>query len=85
MKKYLRSYEMSQNLNPKKFDDLILLKMSAKFEDNGEVTISAKTPLSSVELTTTEEIAMQVYQQLGARFLETIESELEELKGDMES
>ena len=66
-------------------EDLILLKMTHKREENGEVTIQAITPMSSVELTTSEEIALQVYQQLGARLLETIESELEELKGDMES
>ena len=59
--------------------------MTHKREENGEVTIQAITPMSSVELTTSEEIALQVYQQLGARLLETIESELEELKGDMES
>ena len=68
-----------------KFNDLILLRLEAKREDNGDVTIVARTPISSVELTTSEEIAKQVYVQLGARFLETIESELEELKGDMES
>ncbi len=65
--------------------DLILLKLTHKLEENGEITIQAITPISSVELTTTPEIAQQVYQQLGTRFLETIESELEELKGDMES
>ncbi len=67
-------------------DDLILLKMSAvKDEESGEVTIKATTPISTVELTTTEEIAMQVYAQLSQRLLETVESELIELKGDMES
>ncbi len=66
-------------------DDLILLKLTAKKEENGEITIQAITPISTVELTTSEEIAKQVYQQLGARFLETIESEMIELKGDMES
>jgi len=68
----------------KKFDDLILLKLTHEILENGEVTIRAITPVSSVELTTTEEIASQIYAQLGQRFLETIESELEELKGDME-
>ena len=66
-------------------EDLILLKLTTKKENNGEVTIQAVTPISTVELTTSEEIALQVYQQLGARLLETIESELIELKGDMES
>ena len=69
----------------KEFEDLILLKLEAKYEENGEVTIRAITPISSVELTTSKEIAKQVYVQLGQRLLETIESELEELKGDMES
>ena len=66
-------------------EDLILLKLTSKKEENGEVTIKAITPLSTVELTTSEEIALQIYSQLGSRLLETIESELIELKGDMES
>ncbi len=68
-----------------KFEDLILLKLTTKKEENGEVTISATTPISTVELTTSAEIALQIYKQLGARLLETVESELIELKGDMES
>jgi len=66
-------------------DDLILLKLTADKEDNGEITIKAITPISTVELTTSAEIAEQIYSQLGQRFLETIESEMIELKGDMES
>ena len=66
-------------------DDLILLKLSSRKEENGEVTIMATTPISTVELTATEEIAMQVFAQLGQRLLETVESELIELKGDMET
>ena len=66
-------------------DDLRLLKMSAKNEENGEVTIRVTSPISTVELTASEEVALQIYSQLGSRLLETIESELIELKGDMES
>ena len=66
-------------------EDLILLKLSAKKEENGEVTIMATTPVSTVELTASEEVALQIYTQLGSRLLTTIESELIELKGDMES
>ena len=66
--------------------DLILLKITVeKDEDKGEATIRAVTPVSTVELTAPEEIALQVHGQLAKRLLETIESELEELKGDMES
>ncbi len=60
--------------------------MIATKNDNGEITIKAITPVSTVELTTSnEEVALQAYSQLGQRLLETIESELIELKADMES
>ncbi len=65
--------------------ELILLKMTTQQNSNGEITIKATTPVSTVELTATEEIAQQVFQQLSQRLLETIESELIELKGDMEA
>jgi hypothetical protein len=58
--------------------------MTAKTEISGEVTINVTTPVSTVELTTTEEIALQIYSQVGTRLLETIESELENLKFDLE-
>lgn len=67
-------------------EELILLRMIATKNDNGEITIKAITPVSTVELTTSnEEVALQAYSQLGQRLLETIESELIELKADMES
>ncbi len=66
-------------------NELVLLKMTSHKEDNGEVTIRAITPMSTVELTSSEEIALQVFKQLGQRLLTTLESELENLKEDMES
>jgi len=63
--------------------DLILLKLTSKTEENGEITIQVVTPLSTVELTTDAEIAAQIYAQLGQRFLETVESEVEQLQFDM--
>ena len=63
--------------------DLTLLKMTSKLEENGEITIQVISPLSTVELTTDEEIALQIYKQLGKRFLETIESEMEQLQFDV--
>jgi len=63
--------------------DLILLKLTSKTEENGEITIQVVTPLSTVELTTDAEIAQQIYAQLGQRFLETVESEVEQLQFDM--
>ena len=67
-------------------EELFLLKMTAKAKENGEVTIKAITPVSFVELTCRdEEQALQAFSQLGKRLLTTIESELDELKGDMES
>ena len=66
--------------------ELTLLKLTSHLHDSGECTIRAITPVSTVELTApTEEVALQVFTQLGKRLLETIESELIELKGDMES
>lgn len=66
--------------------DLILLKVTTtRDKKKGEATIKAATPVSFVELTAPEEIALQIHAQLCQRLLETIESELEELKGDMES
>lgn len=66
-------------------EKLILLQMSAHEEENGEVTIKATTPVSFVEMTCpNEEVALQIFSQLGKRLLTTIESELEELQGDME-
>ena len=66
--------------------ELILLKITVT-EDNetDEATIRAITPVSTVELTAQTDIAKQIHGQLAARLLETIESELIELKGDMES
>ena len=63
--------------------DLILLKLTSKTEENGEITIQVITPISTVELTTDAEIAAQIYAQLGQRFLETVESEMEQLQFDM--
>jgi len=63
--------------------DLILLKLTSKTEENGEITIQVVTPISTVELTTDAEIAAQIYAQLGQRFLETVESEVEQLQFDM--
>jgi len=63
--------------------DLILLKLTSKIEENGEITIQVVTPISTVELTTDAEIATQIYAQLGQRFLETVESEMEQLQFDM--
>lgn len=72
--------------------ELTLLKLTLTIvesynSDTGkEWIIKASTPVSFVELTVQkEEIAQQAYAQLGQRLLETLESELEELKGDMES
>jgi len=60
--------------------------MTAKRNDAGEMVISAITPVSSVELTSSnDEVSLQAYQQLSQRLLETIESELEELKSDLEA
>ncbi len=82
----MKDIYMGHKLKAKKMDELVLLKMTSyKDESTGEVTIKAITPVSTVELTTTEEIALQVFTQLGKRLLETIESELIELKGDMET
>jgi len=65
--------------------ELVLLKLTATVDGEDYVT-TATTPVSSVEMrTTNEEVAKQAYTQLGKRLLETIESELEELKGDLES
>ena len=64
--------------------DLILLKLTASdVDENGEITVKAITPISTVELTATVEIVEQIYAQLGKRFLETIESEMENLEFDM--
>lgn len=50
-----------------------------------EFVVKATTPVSTVEMATTnEEVAEQAFTQLGQRLLETIESELIELKGDLE-
>ena len=69
-----------------KLQELTLLKMTAKGNDAGEMVISAITPVSSVELTSSnDEVSLQAYQQLSQRLLETIESELEELKSDLEA
>ena len=66
-------------------NELILLKITVVNEGD-EWVIRASTPVSFVELTVnSEEVAQQVNAQLGQRLLDTIESELEELKGDMES
>lgn len=65
--------------------ELTLLKLTSHLHENGECTVKAITPVSTVELTApNEEVALQVFSQLGQRLLETIESELIELKGDME-
>jgi len=57
-----------------KISELVLLKMTSHLDEKtGDVTIRAITPISTVELTTSEEIALQVFQQLGSRLLETIE------------
>lgn len=75
--------EKKQETNPITRSDI--LWMENLREANGDYTIRAKTPVSSVELTvSSKEIALQIFQQLGKRLLTTIESELEELKGDME-
>ena len=67
------------------YEDLALLKMTAFQHENGEVTIKAITPVSTVELTApNEDVGLQVFSQLGKRLLASIESELENLKGDME-
>ena len=66
-------------------EDLILLKQTFSKTEDGEITIKLISPLSTVELTTSEDIAQQIYTQLGTRFLDTIESELQNLKFDMES
>jgi len=63
--------------------DLILLKLTHKVEENGEVTIQLVTPLSTAEVTATAEIAEQIYSQLGKRFLETVEEELTYLEEEM--
>ena len=64
--------------------DLILLKLTASdIDENGEITIKAITPISTVELTATVEIVEQIYAQLGKRFLTSIESEMENLEEDM--
>ena len=63
--------------------DLILLKLTHKVEENGEVTIQLVTPLSTAEVTATAEIAEQIYSQLGKRFLETVESEVSQLEFDL--
>jgi len=63
--------------------DLILLKLTHKVEEGGEVTIQLVTPLSTAEVTATAEIAEQIYSQLGKRFLETVESEVSQLEFDM--
>ncbi len=65
--------------------EIVLLKMTA-VKEGDTILIRAITPVSTVELATeSEEMALQAYSQLGKRLLETIESELIELKGDMES
>lgn len=75
-----------KKLRAKPISELYLLKMDAYLDEKtGEVTIRAISPVSTVELTSTPEIAEQVFQQLASRLMETIESELIELKGDMES
>jgi hypothetical protein len=64
---------------------MILLELESS-QENEDYIVIAKTPVSSVEMrTTSKEIAEQAYAQLGQRLLETIESELEELKGDLEA
>ena len=66
--------------------ELILLKITVtENSEAGEATIRAITPVSTVELTAETSIAKQIHGQLAARLLETIESEMIELKGDMES
>ena len=66
------------------YEDLALLKMTAFQHENGEVTIKAITPVSTVELTApNEDVGLQVFSQLGKRLLASIESELVELKEDM--
>ena len=65
-------------------NEMTLLKLEVS-NMGQEWIVKASTPVSFVELSVNnEEIAQQVYAQLGQRLLETIESELEELKGDME-